>query len=178
MIVPKLTLDITLLETAESREQLLSDIRHASLFGSACLVSEEALSESQLDALGRVVKQSSGFVNLQLQLEGLDDAPALELLNIGAAQIVAEAEQRDQFESIPDERILIYRQSIEGASKGGQVFVETPTVDQLVDLEKQGIDVCVDSVWLDLNPEKIVDYYCGVLPVSYTHLTLPTILLV
>ena len=76
MIVPKLTLDITLLETAESREQLLSDIRHASLFGSACLVSEEALSESQLDALGRVVKQSSGFVNLQLQLEGLDDAPA------------------------------------------------------------------------------------------------------
>ena len=163
MIVPRLTLDATLLETAESREQLLSEIRHASLFGSACLVSTDVLSEDQLAALGRVVKQSSGFVNLQLQLMGLDDAPALELLNIGAAQIVADAQQRDHFESIPDERILIDCQSVEAASKSGQVFVETPSIDQLVDLEKQGIDVCVDSVWLDLNPETIVDYYCGVL---------------
>ena len=68
MIVPRLTLDATLLETAESREQLLSEIRHASLFGSACLVSTDVLSEDQLAALGRVVKQTSGFVNLQLQL--------------------------------------------------------------------------------------------------------------
>jgi len=162
MIVPRLTLDATLLETAESREQLLSEIRHASLFGSACLVSTDVLSEDQLAALGRVVKQSSGFVNLQLQLMGLDDAPALELLNIGASHIVTEADERQQFESIPDDRILIHGNSVDGAGQGDQVFVETPSIDQLVDLEKQGIDVCVDSVWLDLNPETIVDYYCGV----------------
>ena len=163
MIVPKLNLDVSLLETAESREQLLSEIRHASLFGSACLVSTVVLTEDQLAALGRVVKQSSGFVNLQLQLVALDDGPALELLNIGAAQIVAEAEQRDQFESIPDERVLIFRQLIEGASKGDQVFVESPTAEQLVELEKQHIAVCIDSAWLDQNSETVVDYYCGVL---------------
>ena len=90
-------------------------------------------------------------MNLQLQLAGLDDAPALELLNIGAAQIVTDAQQRDQFESIPDDRILIYRTSVDGAGQGDQVFIDTPTVEQLVDLEKRRIDVCVDSAWLDQN---------------------------
>lgn len=163
MIVPKLTLEPSLLETAESREQLLSEIRHASLFGSACLVSEEALSEERLSQLGRVVKQSGGFVNLQLHLSSISDAAALELLNIGASKIVTAAEQRNHFESIPDDRILILRTSIDGAGQGDQVFVESATAEELVDLEKQRIDVCVDSAWLDQNSETVVDYYCGVL---------------
>ncbi len=163
MIVPKLILKASALETIDSRAQLLSEIRHASLFGSACLVSEDTLTEEQLSQLGRVVKQSSGFVNLQLQLAGVDDAAALELLNIGAAKIVTTASGRAAFELIPDDRILILRTSIDGAGQGDQVFVQSPTADQLVDLEKQRIDACVDSTWLDQNSETVVDYFCGIL---------------
>jgi phosphoribosyl-ATP pyrophosphohydrolase len=163
MIVPKLNLDIASLATGNSREQLLAEIRHASLFGSACLVCQQVLSESQLQQLGRVVKQSSGFVNLQLQLAGLDDASALELLNIGAARIVVAPDERDAFESIPDDRILVLRSSADGAGQGDQVVVQSPTAQQLIDLEKQRIDACVDSAWLDQNSETVVDYYCGVL---------------
>ncbi len=163
MIVPKLILKASALETTDSRAQLLSEIRHASLFGSACLVSEDTLTEERLSQLGRVVKQSSGFVNLQLQLANVDDAAALELLNIGAAKIVTTASGRAAFESIPDDRILILRTSIDGAGQGDQVFVQSPTAEQLVDLEKQRIDACVDSTWLDQNSETVVDYYCGIL---------------
>ncbi len=163
MIVPQLTLDVSSLATAPAREQLLSTIRCASLFGSACLVCDESLSEGALGQLGRVVKQSSGFVNLQLQLASLDDASALELLNIGAAKIVTTAGERDEFESIPDDRILILRTSVDGAGQGDQVVLQSPTAEQLVDLEKQKIAACVDSGWLDQNSETVVDYYCGVL---------------
>ena len=163
MIVPKLLLDSSLLSTASGREKLLSEIRHASLFGSACLVSAEALTAEQLSQLGRVVKQSSGFVNLQLQLPEIDDAAALQLLNVGAAKMVTAAKERDRFESIPDQRILIFHDSVDGAGQGDQVFIDEPHCDQLIDLQKQGIDVCVDSAWIDQNSETIVDYYCGVL---------------
>lgn len=170
MIVPRLIFQPQELDTDQGRSQLLANIKRASIFGAACLCSQQSLCDDRLDRFNRIVKQSGGWVDLQLQLPGLSDSVALELLNIGAARIVVERSedgQRDRFESIPDERRLVSRTVTDcatvSAADGDQVFIDAPTVDEIISLHRQGVDVCLDVCWLDQNVETVVDFYCGIL---------------
>ena len=175
MIVPQITVDASAFSSPETQSSLLADIRHWSIFGGVCLSLDEAqsLSETQLTALQRVVKQSSGWVNLQLKMKSLSDEQALELLNIGAAGIVTASEDRESFSSVPDDRIIIFNNS---PTSGKQRWISAPSTTQLIDFQNQKIDVCVDAPWLSENSETIVDYYCGILQSDRADGLWPTII--
>ncbi len=164
MIVPNISINESKLDN------LLDDIRHWGLFGSVCLTFDFPISACALQTLQQIIKRSSGFANVQIHPQSLDDKQtldneqALELLNIGAAAIVCRKQDREQFASIPDDRIIFVRTDREkDFNQGDQVWPLSPSTATLVQLERQRINGCVDSDWLARNPESVVDYYCGIL---------------
>lgn len=147
---------INVLPEGDWTQSLLQQIKHWSLFGATCLKIEFLVTESDFDSLQRVVKQAGGQTDIYVWSPPLSDDRALELLNIGGWKIVTSTTDREQFASIPDDRL---------------VFEDSPEFNCLVDpdgaamaaAENQSQLAVVDADWLQSNSEAIADYYCEIL---------------
>ncbi len=152
MIVPLIKVQ----PTNDWTETLLGHIKHWSLFGATCLQIDFALDEPQLKSLQRIVKLTGGQTDIFIQSDGLSDEEALELLNIGGSGIVTTTANREQFASVPDERMRF-------VDSDSWNLLSAPDASAIAELEKQKRLAVIDADWLGDNPETIVDYYCAIL---------------
>lgn len=137
-------------------QTLLQQIKHWSLFGATCLKIDFVVEETDFDCLQRIVKQAGGQTDIYLWSPPLSDDRALELLNIGGWKIVTPAADRDQFASIPDDRIVF-----EGSAEF-KVFVK-PDGQSMAAAELEKQVAVIDADWLQDNSDAIADYYSHIL---------------
>ncbi len=135
---------------------LLDRIKRASLFGAVCVKVDFQLNDAQMAALQRTVKQSGGLTDIYLHSDVFQDQSALELLNIGGAKIVTTSDRREDYASIPDERLVFTDSDHWNA-------LPSPAAETIAELETGDRLAVIDADWIEENPKIIADYYQAIL---------------
>ena len=160
MIIPKVSA-ANYNSNEEGIERLIDSLKHWSLFGTVALTDVESLEISQLE---RLCKRIGGSVNLQIELKTATEPDGLALLNAGAATIICLPSFAKTLAAIPAERLTHDVRDLEQTLTGGdQTELKEPDGGRLAQLEMARVDCLVDSVFLDNNPQVIVDFLAKVL---------------
>ena len=99
MIVPRVKID-----ASDDEATLVASLKHWGFLGSV-LLHIESQPGFEIES---VVKKVSGFCDLLVRFDSAIDESAIELLNVGASQlVVGSASQIEQWPSIPKDRVLL-----------------------------------------------------------------------
>lgn len=152
MIVPLIEVNVQ----ENGSQTLLKEIRHWSIFGAICLEIEGQLDEANLVSLQSVVKKMGGQTDIFLKSDHLCDEEALELLNVGGSKVVTTTDRRENYASIPDERLVF-------VDSDQWNVLTSPNDNQIAELETLKRFAVISVGWLQDNPEAIADYYNAIL---------------
>ncbi len=160
MIIPKVSAS-NHQSTNPGLDELIGQLKHWSLFGIVALTDIESFDISQMEQL---CKRIGGSVDLQIELKSPTESDALSLLNAGATSIICLPTFTKALSAIPADRFTHdVRDEEETLTGGDQTELKEPDAGRLAQLEMARIDCLVDSVFLDNNPQVIVDFLAKVL---------------